>query len=78
MLSALSAERASLVFCGSLKYSNGVAVSNHSVPGVPAGTGFMSSSSTCSLPIRTRPTVPLCASHSSELQAVKPSPSVAA
>src|SRR5262245_19285968 len=62
---------------GSLKYSNGVAVSNHSCPGLPIGHSRMASSSTCSLPSRTRPTVPLCASHSALSQAVKPSPSVA-
>src|SRR3989442_15514500 len=72
-----SAERASWVLAGSLKYSNGEAVLNHTVPGVPTGEGVMLSSRICRSPSRTRPTVPRWASHSSQLQAGKASPSVA-
>ena len=72
-----SGERASLVLSGSLKYSNGVAVLNQTVPGVPIGHGFMFSSRMCRSPSSTLPTVPRWASHSSLLQAVKPRPSVA-
>ncbi len=77
VLMAPSAERARAVFSGSLKYSKGVAVLNHSVPGVPVGQGCIFASSTCSSPSSTLPTVPLCASHSALSQAVKPNPSVA-
>src|SRR6201993_400362 len=72
-----SCDRASLVFAASLKYSNGVAVLNQSVPGVSFGQGCMFSSSTCSSPSRTLPTVPRCASHCSLSQAANPRPSVA-
>jgi hypothetical protein len=47
-----------------VKHSNSLAVLNHNVPGVPTGTGRMSSSSTCNSPSRTLPTVPGWASHS--------------
>ena len=40
--------------------------SKYSVPGVPLGTSWSSSSSTWSTPRITCPTVPLCASHCSE------------
>ena len=72
-----SAERASWVLFGSLKYSNGVAVLNQIVPGVPFGHGFMLSSRMCRSPSITLPTVPRWASHSALSQAVKPRPSVA-
>src|SRR5439155_16534834 len=71
-----SAERASWVLAGSLKYSNGLAVLNHTVPAVPFGQGFMLSSMMWRSPSSTRPTVPRCASDCSELQEVKPGPSV--
>ena len=48
-----SAERASAVFAGSLKYSNGVAVLNQTVPGVPVGQGCMFSSRMCRSPSST-------------------------
>src|SRR3981189_1262185 len=72
-----SGERASFVLFGSLKYSNGVAVLNQTVPGVPTAQGCIASSRMCNSPSRTLPTVPRWGFHSALLQAVKPRPSVA-
>ncbi len=69
--------RAAAVFAGSLKYSNGVAVLNQIVPGVPLAQGFISASRMCRSPSNTLPTLPRCASHSALSQAVNPRPSVA-
>jgi len=72
-----SADRLCAVRAGSSKYSNGLAILNHSSPGSPLGEGFIASSSTCNSPASTRPTVPRCASHSAVSQAVNPMASVA-
>src|SRR5258708_28395387 len=73
-----SGERASLVLFGSLKYSNGVAVLNQTVPGVPAGHAFMDSSRIRRSPSSTLPTVPRCASHCPLSHAANPTLPLAA